>query len=151
MSERIDGRSWSPAPGLVALTWIVAAAGAAWCAALWAAGSDPAGRLLAAVAALGFGAIALFGTRARPRLVADVDGLTVGGLVRARHHPWPLVRTVRVRRTRRLGREAGLLEIDTVTATGDERLYVLGRLDLGEDPDEVAAVLVLVQELRRGP
>lgn len=138
-------------PGIVALTWIVATAGAGWCVALWAAGSDPAGRLLAGVVALGFGAIALFGTCARPRLAADADGITVGGLVRARHHPWPFVRGVRVTRVRRLGRETDLLEIDTVTAAGDERLYVLGRLDLGEDPDDVAAVLADVQELRRGP
>lgn len=134
----------------MALTWAVAAAGACWCAVLWTAGSDPAGRLLAGVAAAGFGWLALFWTRARPRLAADADGITFGGLWRTRHHPWPLVRRVRVTRTRRLGRETDVLEIDTVTAAGDERLYVLGRLDLGEDPDDVAAVLAGVQE-RRGP
>lgn len=142
MSDQESGaREWSPAPALVAVTWTGALAAGLWCAALWTAGSDPAGRLIAGVAAVGLAAIALFGTRARPRLRADADGLTIGGLRRPRHHPWPLVRDVRVARMRRLGRESSLLEIDTATADGGERLYVLGRLDLSADPEDVAAEL----------
>ena len=131
-------RTWSPAPGLVVLGWVGAAAAAAWCVLLTTSGADPAGRLLAGCAADALVVAALFGTRARPRLRVDADGLTVGGLLRARHHPWPLVQGVRVLRTRRFGRENSLLEIDTVTADGGERLLLFGRLDLGADPEDVA-------------
>lgn len=134
-------REWSPAAGLVALAWLLACAAAAWCAALWWTGSDPAGGLLAAVAALGTGLAALFGTRARPRLRADPDGVTVGGLLRSQHHPWPFVTDVRVLRVRRLGRQTSLLEVDTVAADGTERLHVFGRLDLAADPEDVAPQL----------
>ncbi|MHA6628970.1 PH domain-containing protein [Pseudonocardia sichuanensis] len=129
---------WSPAPGLVVLAWLVAVGAAAWCVALWVSDADPAGRLLAGVAAVGATTAALFGTRARPRLRADPDGLTVGGLLRSRHHPWPFVAQIRVLRVRRLGRETSLLEVDTVTADGSERLLVFGRLDLAADPEDVA-------------
>ena len=135
-------RQWSPAAGLVVAGWVLAVAAAAWCAALWLADSDPAGRLIAAVAAVGLGGASLFGSRARPRLQVDADGLTVGGLVRSRHHPWPLVQGVRVLRVRRLGRESSLLEIDTRTAGGDEQLLVFGRLELNADPEDVAPQLL---------
>jgi hypothetical protein len=134
-------REWSPAAGLVVVAWLLAVAAAGWCATLWWTGSDPAGGLLAAVAALGAGLAALFGTRARPRLRADPDGVTVGGLLRSRHHPWPFVTDVRVLRVRRLGRETSLLEVDTVAADGTERLFVFGRLDLAADPEDVAPQL----------
>jgi hypothetical protein len=133
-----NAAEWSPAPGLVVLAWLVAVGAAAWCVALWMSGADPAGRLLAGVAAVGATVAALFGTRARPRLRADPDGLTVGGLLRSRHHPWPFVAQIRVLRVRRLGRETSLLEVDTVGADGSERLLVFGRLDLAEDPEDVA-------------
>jgi len=139
-AERVTAQ-WSPAPGLVVLAWLLTAGAAAWCVLLWVGGADPAGRLLAAVAAVGAGTAALFGTRARPRLRADPDGLTVGGLFRSHHHPWPFVVQVRVLRTRRLGRETSLLEVDTMAADGRERLLVFGRLDLAADPEDVAPVL----------
>jgi Co/Zn/Cd efflux system component len=138
---RADVREWSPAPGLVVLGWLLAVAGAAWCAVLWWSGADPAGGLLAAVLAGGAALAALFGTRARPRLRADPDGITVHGLLRASHHPWPFVTGIRVLRVRRLGRETSLLEIDTVTAAAGERLLVFGRLDLAADPEDVAPQL----------
>jgi hypothetical protein len=135
-------RTWGPAPGLVALGWLGTIAATAWCVLLTASGADPAGRLLAGVAALALLVAAVYGTRARPRLRVDADGVTVGGLLRARHHPWPLVQGVRVLRTRRFGRESSLLEIDTVTADGGERLLLFGRLDLGADPEDVVPELL---------
>jgi hypothetical protein len=137
-----DHAEWGPTGGLVAVLWMGAAAAAAWCALLVASGSDPAGLLIAGAAAVGLLAGALYATRARPRLRADADGLTVGGLLRPRHHPWPLVQGVRLVPTRRLGREGVLLEVDTVTADGGERLLVFGRLDLGTDPRDVAPRLL---------
>ncbi len=136
---------WAPAPGLVVLAWLVTVAAAGWTVTAWLTSADPAGGLIAAVATVGAGLAALFGTRARPRLRADADGVTVGGLLRQRHHPWPLVANVRVLRVRRLGRETSLLELDTVTADGGERLYVFGRLDLAADPEDVAPLLASVR------
>jgi hypothetical protein len=49
---------------------------------------------------------------------------------------------VRILETRRFGLRGALLEVDTVNADGDERLLVFGRLDLAEDPQEVAAQLL---------
>jgi hypothetical protein len=143
MGDRLPAgvREWSPAAGIVVVAWLLAAGAALWCVTLWWSGSDPAGGVLAAVTAVGAAFAALFGTRARPRLRADPDGLTVGGLFRSRHHPWPFVTDVRVLRVRRLGRESSLLEVDTITADGTERLLVFGRLDLAADPEDVAPQL----------
>lgn len=126
---------------MIVLFWLGAAAAGAWCGFLFLSGADPAGRLLAGCATIGSLGWAVFGTRARPRLRVDTGGLTVGGLLRARHYPWPLVADVRVARIRRWGRDTALLEIDTLTTDGDERLLVFGRLDLGEDPADVAPIV----------
>jgi hypothetical protein len=131
-------RQWAPAEVLVALLWTAGAAAAAWCAVLATSGADPAGLVIAACAAVGLLATALYATRARPRLRADADGITVGGLLRPRHHPWPLVDGIRLVPTRRLGLSGELLEVDTRAADGTERLLVFGRLDLGAPPSEVA-------------
>src|SRR3954452_21971678 len=99
MGERV--KEWSPAPGLVVCAWFLALAAAAWSVALTVSDAAPAGGLLAGVAAVGAAIAALFGTRARPRLRVDADGLTVSLMLRAHHHPWPLVHYVRVLRVRR--------------------------------------------------
>jgi hypothetical protein len=143
-------REWSPALVLVVVGWVGALAAAAWCVELWLDYADPVGRLLAAALTVGLVVAAAFGTRARPRLRADADGLTVGGFGRARHYPWPLVSDVRVLEGRRLGLRNALLEIDTVTADGGERLLVFGRLDLAEDPRDVAPQLLALRPAR-GP
>ena len=69
------------------------------------------------------------------------DGVDVRGLMGGVHLPWaPL--EVRVRETRRLGMRNRTLELDTATGTDDGGvLVVLGRRDLGTDPDEVARQL----------
>lgn len=144
----MDAASWSPSRGLVALAWIGATGAVGGLAMLLVQGSDPGGVLFAGISAVGLGFAALFGTRARPRLHADADGLTVGGLLRARHHPWPFVRDVRVRRVRRLGLESSLLELDAVTAMGEEQLAVFGRLDLDADPEDVAASIAAIRPPR---
>ncbi len=138
-------KEWSPAAGLVVCGWVVTLAAAAWCAALWLADADPAGRLIAGAAAVGIGLASAFGSRARTRLRADADGLTVGGFLRSRHHPWPLVQDVRVLRVRRWGRESSLLALDTQTADGDEQLLIFGRLDLDADPEDVVPQLLALR------
>jgi hypothetical protein len=49
---------------------------------------------------------------------------------------------VRVRRTRRLGVSSSALELDTAAGTDDTGVLVLlGRRDLGADPEDVARAL----------
>ena len=48
---------------------------------------------------------------------------------------------VSLSRYRRFGRQVALLEIDGEDDDGMERLAVLGRLDLGADPEDVIVVL----------
>lgn len=120
-------RSWAPHPGLVAIGWVFAAGLAAGVLLV----DDRPGQVLLAVAALALALAALFGTIARPRLVADSGGITVRSLVGRRHWPWAEV-NVRLTRTRRLGRDVATVELDA-----DPDLIVLGWLDLGADPVDV--------------
>ena len=131
------GGSWSPAAGLVGLAWIGAVA-AAVRTTLLVGTDDVPGLLLAAVATVVLAAAALYGTRARPRLRADGDGVTIGGLAGRRHIPWSRVHGVHARSVRRWGRDSTMLELDVVEPDGTERLLVFGRLDLGDDPVDVA-------------
>ncbi len=133
---------WSPSGALVGLAWLGAGAAAAWCAVLIVGHADPAGQLIAGVAAVGLVVAALFGTVARPRLAADATGITVRGLAGSRRARWCRVTGIRVLRIRRLGRETSLLEIEMLDEDGAERLLVFGRLDLGTDPVDVAAQLI---------
>lgn len=102
---------------------------------------DPAGRLLAACAAvlvLGLVARDLLG---RPRLSAGPDGVQVRTLTGRRSLGWTGLR-IQVRVTRRLGMSSRLLELDTATGPDDAGVLVLlGRRDLGADPDDVARAL----------
>jgi len=139
-----SGAMWSPSAGLVALAWVGAAAAVGWCVLVRGTGDRP-GLLLGAVAALGLGLAALYGTRARPRLRVDASGLTVGGLAGVQRHPWARVGDVRVLAMRRLGRTTPVLEIDVVDPDGTERLLVFGRLDLDDDPEDVAAAVRAVR------
>lgn len=126
---------WSTPPALVAIGWLATAG-----AALWALLSDdPAGRILVALAALVAASLALYGTIARPRLSADSNGITLRRLTSRRQWTWAEV-NVRVVRTKRLGREVSTLEVDA-----EDDLIVLGWLDLGTPPEDVADAL---RELR---
>lgn len=136
-SASVAGGAWSPPAGLVGVAWAGAAAAAVWCTRLTGTADVP-GLLLAAVATLGLAAAAVFGTRARPRLRADGDGLTIRSLAGRRHVPWSQIRDVQARAVRRWGRDSTMLEVDVAGPDGTERLLVFGRLDLGEDPVDVA-------------
>jgi hypothetical protein len=102
---------------------------------------DPAGRLL-----LGAGALLVFSLVAldvliRPRLSAGPGGVDVRRLTGGVHLPWSLLR-VRVREERRLGMRSRTLELDSAAPGNDEGvLVVLGRRDLGADPETVARQL----------
>lgn len=123
--------SWSPPALLIWIGWL-AAAGAVVFTVLT---TDRTGQVLLGVAALVVVLLALHGTIARPRLAADSLGLTVRGLTRRQRWTWAEV-NVRVVRTRRLGRQVSTLELDF-----DDNLVVLGWLDLGVAPEDVADAL----------
>lgn len=132
-------RSWAPKTELTALAWGLAAAAAAWA---WFT-DDPPGRVLLGAIALMLAFAGLFGAVVRPRLAADSAGVTVRGLTRSRRWAWAEV-NVRLVRTRRLGREVATLELDAESAEVSE-LVVLGKLDLGTDPEDVAEALLAMR------
>jgi Bacterial PH domain len=102
---------------------------------------DAPGRVLVGTAALLLLLLVAHDLRARPRLRAGPDGLDVATWTGRRHLPWALVR-VRVRVTRRLGMSSRTLELDTAGGPDDDGvLVVLGRRDLGADPEVVARAL----------
>jgi hypothetical protein len=102
---------------------------------------DAPGRLLLGLAGIAIGGVSLMGLRARPRLAADDDALVLRGPFAIRRWPWARVDAVRVVRMRRLGMPAAYVEIDARDDDGTERLLVLGRLELGTDPVDVAEAL----------
>ncbi|GLZ41324.1 PH domain-containing protein [Actinokineospora sp. NBRC 105648] len=126
-----SSRTWAAEPKVVVVGWLLAAVAALVAVLI----GDLRGSLLLAVAALLLGLLALFGTLARPRLAADSTGITVRGLTRGRHWTWGEV-NVRLVRTRRFGRDSTAVEIDADNAA-EPTLVLLGRLDLGVDPQEV--------------
>jgi Bacterial PH domain len=129
-------RAWAPKPELVGLAWLLAAAALAFTI----FGGKPTGQLLTGVATLALAVLALIGTVARPRLRVDEAGVVVRQLTGQVRWPWATV-LIRVTRTRRLGREVALLELDGDAEDGEEHLVVLGRMDVGTDVEEVADVL----------
>jgi Bacterial PH domain len=143
-------RAWAAPVGAVVLGLVAAVGLAAWAVAV----SDPPGRLLVGIAALALAGASLVGAIARPRLRADDEGLVLRGALGARHWPWERVDAVRVVRMRRMGLPAAYVEVDardaghggdddatTEGGPGRERLLVLGRLELGADPVDVAEAL----------
>ncbi|MEV5536906.1 PH domain-containing protein [Saccharopolyspora shandongensis] len=121
-------RQWSTPIGLIACGWVFAAAAALW----WLLAEESMDRLFIGVLVLALAAVSAHGSICRPRLRADVEGITVRTLLGRQHWAWPAV-TIRVRQDRRLGRTVRTLELDA-----DPQLIVLTRLDLGTDPQDVA-------------
>lgn len=132
-----DSRTWSPRPALVAVTWVLALATLAYTV----FSADPIGRLVTGVATIGLGVFAVYGTVARPRLLADAHGVEIRRLSGRQRLPWGTMR-ISVSSTRRFGRSVSLLELDTDNDEDpDGGLIVLGWLDLGTEPEQVAAAL----------
>jgi hypothetical protein len=127
---------WSPRPGET--TALVAVALGLALALVFV---DAAGRVLVGAGALLLLALAARDVLVRPRLTAGPDGVDVRTWTRGRHLPWPGLR-VRVRESRRLGMRSKTLELDTAAGPDDDGvLVVLGRRDLGADPEDVARAL----------
>ncbi|HWC79939.1 MAG TPA: PH domain-containing protein [Pseudonocardiaceae bacterium] len=128
--------AFAPRPALVALAWVITGL----LLATTLLSNSPEGRILSGIATIAIGVFALFGTVARPRLTADERGVVVRRLGGSSRWSWPEL-TVKVSRSRRFGRDTSLLELDVLDTDGDEHLVVLGWLDLGTTPDEVAEAL----------
>jgi hypothetical protein len=124
---------WSPRVGET-----VAAAVIGLALALAAALVDPVGRVLVAGAAVVLLALAARDLLLRPRLRTGAAGVTVRALGRETTIAWPDL-DVRVRVTRRLGVRGHTLELED--RSDDAVLVVLGRRDLGEEPQTVADAL----------
>ena len=124
---------WSPRPGEVVAT---AAAGLGLALAVLLV--DPVGRVLVGGAALLLLALAARDALLRPRLHADETGVTARRLSGVTTIGWPAVR-VRVRVQRRWGLRSRTLELED--AGDDAVLVVLGRHELGADPQDVADAL----------
>lgn len=99
--------------------------------------TDPPGRVMAGIAALGLILFAGASWRARPKLAISSDGLVVRGWFRTQLLRRDVLEIIRISEFRRHGRNIRLLEIETV----DGGLLVLSRWDLGTDPLEVLDAL----------
>ena len=139
MTNPHEPAAWAPPAALVALGWFLAVVAAA----IAILGPDPMGKLLLGIAAVVLAFVALFGTVARPRLRADANGVELRGLRGAVRWSWAEV-NVRLTKTRRLGREVYLVELDAENAAVPG-LILLGKLDLGEDPQDVAYALLALR------
>lgn len=131
--------AWAAPQGLVTLSWVLAAGTLGWTV----LGTEPGGRILTALGTIGLVLFALFGTIARPRLRADAEGIEIRRLTGRQRWPWRSVR-ITVSTTRRFGRSVSLLELDAQDVDDqddDGHLIVLGWLDLGTEPEQVAAAL----------
>ena len=129
--------NWSPRGGETAALAAVALA-----LALSLVFLDTPGRVLVGTGVVLLLLVIAHDLRARPRLSAGPDGVDVRTWTGCRHLPWPLLR-VRVRVTRRLGISGRTLELDTAAGPDDDGvLVVLGRRDLGADPEVVAQALL---------
>lgn len=99
--------------------------------------TDPPGRVLGGVAALGLVLFATASWRARPKLAITESGLQIRGWMSTRVLGKDDITLVRITEFRRLARKVRLLEIDTT----DDRLYVFTRWDLGTNPLQVLDAL----------
>lgn len=127
---------WSPRRGETAALAVVAAG---LCLSLVVL--DAPGRVLVGTAVVVLLIVVAHDLWARPRLAAGPDGVDVRTWARRRHLPWPGL-VMRVRVTRRLGFRSRTLELDTAAGPDDDGvLVVLGRRDLGADPEEVVRAL----------
>ncbi|MBS4728102.1 PH domain-containing protein [Mycobacterium sp. SM1] len=99
--------------------------------------TDPPGRLLTAVAAVGLILFAGASGRARPKLAITPEGLLARSWSRARVVQRTEIKVIRITEFHRIGRKVRLLEIET----SDGRLLIFSRWDLGTDPLNVLDAL----------
>src|SRR5208283_3488007 len=99
--------------------------------------TDPPGRILAGIAALGLILFAGATWRARPKLAITPGGLTLRGWFRTQVLQHSDIKIIRITEFHRYGRKVRLLEVETV----DGGLVLFSRWDLGTNPLEVLDAL----------
>ena len=107
--------------------------------------TDPPGRILTGIAAVGLLVFAAGSWRAQPRLAVASGGLVYRGWFRTVTLLRGDIELIRITEFRRFGRKVRLLEIDTV----ESQLIVLSRWDLGGDPLTVLDALTAAGYARR--
>jgi hypothetical protein len=140
---------WSTPLGAVLA---LAAGGVALGVAGFAVSTEPAGRVLVCVAALGLLLTAASALRQRPRLAVDraAGGIVVNRLSGRHSYARAEIDRARLVRYPRLGRRVPMLEIDVRTVDGAERLLIFGRWDLGTNPEDVFDALAVHRLVGRG-
>jgi hypothetical protein len=132
--EPVQQTEWSPSPLGIAACFIgglILAIGAVTLI------TDPPGRVLVGIAAMGLILFASLSWRARPKLAIRNDALVSRGLWQTTELRRADIKLVRITEFRRIARKVRLLEIDTV----EDRLFVFTRWDLGTDPLNVLDAL----------
>jgi hypothetical protein len=99
--------------------------------------TDPPGRILVGIAAIGLLVFASLSWRARPKLAITGEGLAIRGWWGTHVLRRSDIKLIRITEFRRIARKVRLLEVDTV----DGRLLVFTRWDLGTDPLDVLDAL----------
>jgi Bacterial PH domain len=99
--------------------------------------TEPPGRILAGVAAVGLLVFATLSWRARPKLAITPAGLQIRGWLSTQVLRHDDIAKIRITEFRRVGRKMRLLEIDSA----DDRLHVFTRWDLGTNPLDVLDAL----------
>jgi hypothetical protein len=130
----VQQTQWSPSSTGIAACGIVGIVMAIACVTIV---TDPPGRLLLGISAVGLILFASASWRARPKLAITSDGLRVRGWWRTQLFRRADIKIIRITEFRRIGRKMRLLEIDAE----DGRLLIFSRWDLGTDPLQVLDVL----------
>ena len=125
---------WAPSPVGIAACGV---AGVVLAISTVTAVTDPPGKLLLGVSAVGLILFAGGTWRARPKLAITADGLQVRGWWRTQRLVGADLKIIRITEFRRVGRKVRLLEIDA----DDGRLFIFSRWDLGTDPLDVLDAL----------
>lgn len=141
---------WSPSTGGILACGI---AGLVMAAAVVTVVTDPPGRVLAGIAAVGLISFASMSWRARPKLAITDRGLVIRGWLHTHELRRDDIEGIRITEFRRIGRKVRLLEIDAADARttndgdaagdtrGGDQLHVFTRWDLGTDPLDVLDAL----------
>ena len=125
---------WEPSAAGIAGCGVVGVLMAIGCVTLV---TDPPGRVMVGIAALGLILFAGFSWRARPKLAITPDGLALRGWFRTQLLQRSDIKIIRITEFRRLARKVRLLEIETA----DGGLVIFSRWDLGTDPLDVLDAL----------
>ncbi|QWF80410.1 PH domain-containing protein [Amycolatopsis sp. CA-230715] len=125
---------WAPKTSLIAGAGVLALAAAAGTA-YAAVRGDHGGLVLFGLATVVLVVVTGYGALVRPKLAADADGVRIRTAAGQVVLPWAGLE-VRLRTTRRLGRDGVTLELES-----GENLHVLGWIELGEDPRDVLDAL----------